>query len=129
MSNETQVKTEQNGALNKLKTEFGQVNLSDGNEQKKAAALSFSGGGLYIGLKLNSKTNPRTGAIEESPRITAIYGKNNYLDLPINGKWWKEFADFAMKMSVALDGVAMVSANSNGDEEYAKQLMAKFRGA
>lgn len=67
MSNETQVKTEQNGALNKLKAEFGQVNLSDGNEQKKAAALSFSGGGLYIGLKLNSKTNPRTGAIEESP--------------------------------------------------------------
>lgn len=54
MSNETQVKTEQNGALNKLKAEFGQVNLSDGNEQKKAAALSFSGGGLYIGLREKS---------------------------------------------------------------------------
>ncbi len=129
MSNETQAKAEQNNALDKIKSEFGQVNLSDGSEQKKAAALSFSGGGLYIGLKVNSKTNPRTGAVEESPRITAIYGKNNYLDLPINGKWWKEFADFAMKMSTALDGVAMVSANSNGDEEYAKQLMAKFRGA
>lgn len=129
MSNETQAKTEQNSAMDKLKSEFGQVNLSTGEEQKKAAALSFSGGGLYIGLKVNSKTNPKTGAVEESPRITTIYGKNNYLELPINGKWWKEFADFAMKMSVALDGVSMVSANCNGDEEYAKQLMAKFRGA
>jgi len=128
MSNETQ-KSDQNSTLNKLRNEFGQVNLTDGSEQKKAAALSFSGGGLYIGLKINTRTNPRTGAIEESPRLTTIIGKNNYFDLPINGKWWKEFADFALKMSIALDGVAMVSANSNGDEEYAKQLMAKFRGA
>ena len=35
MSNETQ-KSEQNSTLNKLRNEFGQVNLTDGSEQKKA---------------------------------------------------------------------------------------------
>ena len=64
MSNETQ-KSDQNSTLNKLRNEFGQVNLTDGSEQKKAAALSFSGDGLYIGLKINTRTNPRTGAVEE----------------------------------------------------------------
>ena len=38
MSNETQ-KSEQNSILNKLRNEFDQVNLTDGSEQKKAAAL------------------------------------------------------------------------------------------
>ena len=45
-------------------------------EQKKAAALSFSGGGLYISLKISTRANSRIVAIEEFPGLTTIIAKN-----------------------------------------------------
>ena len=50
--------------------------VTDPTEQKKAAALSFSGGGLYISLKISTRANSRIVAIEEFPGLTTIIAKN-----------------------------------------------------
>jgi hypothetical protein len=118
-----------NSIANDLKTQFGSVNMTDNKEEIKTPVRSFSSGSIYIGLKLSSKFDERTGARTPAvPRLTAKFG-NEFLDLPLKGKWWKEFADFANDMAVILEGVDIESVTSSGDAATGKELMAQFRGA
>lgn len=72
--------------VNEIKTQYGQVNLSEGTETVKTPGLAFRGGGVYIGLKVVQKYNERTGKIEKKPQLVAMQG-DIYLDFPINGAW------------------------------------------
>ena len=73
--------------------------FTDATEQKKAAALSFNGSGLYISLRINMWVNYRIVAVEEFPGLTTIIVRNGCFDLPISGKQWREFAGFVFKFA------------------------------
>ena len=47
----------------------------------------------------------------------------------INGRWWKEFADFAARLADTFEGVSLENIRTNGDAANAKRLMSKFRSA
>ena len=114
---------------NEIRAQFGQISPADGTETIKTPVLSFSSGSVYIGLKLVSKYDEKKGIREEPvPRLTASFN-SHFVELPLNGKWWKEFARFANDMANALEGVSIENVNVNGDGDYAKEMMAKFRNA
>ena len=116
-----------NSIANDLKTQFGTVNMTDNREEIKTPVRSFSSGAIYIGLKLSSKFDEKTGVRAPAvPRLTAKFG-NEFLELPLKGRWWKEFADFASDMAEILEGVDIESVTSSGDTANGKQLMAQFR--
>ena len=122
-------KEDKNSIANDLKIQFGQVNLTENREDIKTPVKSFSSGPIYIGLKLTSKYDEKTGThTAPIPRLTSKFG-NEFIDLPMKGKWWKEFADFANDMAEILDGVDIESVSTSGDAETGKQLMAQFKSS
>jgi hypothetical protein len=122
-------KEDKNSIANDLKIQFGQVNLTENREDIKTPVKSFSSGPIYIGLKLTSKYDEKTGTYTAPiPRLTSKFG-NEFIDLPMKGKWWKEFADFANDMAKILEGVDIESVSTSGDAETGKQLMAQFKSS
>jgi len=118
----------QKASINKdIKMSFGQVSVDDGTETQKTPIMSFSEGNVYVGLKLvsyfDAKNNTRKDPV---PKITMSFN-GKFVEVPLNGKWWKHFADFASKMAVAMDGVDLSNANINDDVDYAKTIMSKYR--
>ena len=117
----------QNSVENEIRKEFGQVTVEPKKETIKSPLIHFTDGNMYLGLKLVSTYDELTKAYREPvPKITWSFN-NKYVDAPINGKWWKAFAEFASKMATALDGVDIAASNVSDDVDYAKNAMAKFR--
>ena len=119
-------KLNQNEVLNNLRTEFAQP-IASIEPQEGKALLSFRSGEFYVGLKVANKLNPKTGRTEDVPQLTTVYGSGNFLNFPLSGEWWGEFAAFASNMSKALEGICKISVTSSGDADYAKSLMAQFK--
>lgn len=112
---------------NQVKMAFGQVNVEQDTSTQKTPIMSFSNGNVYIGLKLVSTFDTRTNTRRDPvPKITASFN-GKFVEVPLNGKWWRSFADFVNKMAEAMDGVDLTNSNINDDVEYAKDMMAKFR--
>ena len=111
-----------------LKNAFGAVKTEAPNDTKKVPIMSYSQGQVYIGLKAVSTFDTNTGAYRDPvPKITATFG-GHFVDLPLSGKFWRSFSDFAVKMAEALDGVEIVSSTVYDDVENAKKLMSGFKG-
>lgn len=110
-----------------IRTSFGKVNVDDGTETQKTPVMSFNEGNVYIGLKLvsyfDTKTNTRR---EPTPKITASFN-GKFVDVPLNGRWWRNYADFVNKLAIAMEGVDLSTSNINDDVDYAKTVMAKYR--
>jgi hypothetical protein len=112
---------------NELKAAFGAVATENPNDTKKVPIMSYSNGQVYIGLKAVSAFDPKTGTHKEpQPRITASFG-GHFVELPIDGKWWRTFADFTEKMAQALEGINISVSNVYDDVDNAKKLLAGFR--
>ena len=92
----------QNGMQNEIRAAFGQVNVENDTSTQKTPIMSFSNG------------------------ITASFN-GKFVEVPLNGKWWRSFADFVEKMAVAMEGVDLQNSTINDDVEYARDMMAKFR--
>jgi len=108
-------------------TTFGQVNMGDGTETQKTPIMSFSEGNVYLGLKLVSYFDQKTNTRKEPvPKITASFN-GKFVEVPLNGKWWRHYADFVKKMADAMDGIDLSTANINDDVDYAKNVMSKFK--
>ncbi len=119
-------KPDQNEVLNRMRTELAQP-VASAEPQEGKALLSFRSGEFYVGLKVANKLNPKTGRTEDVPQLTAVYGNGNFLNFPLSGEWWGEFAAFASNMSKALEGICKISVANSGDADYAKSLMAQFK--
>ena len=107
----------QNGMQNEIRAAFGQVNVENDTSTQKTPIMSFSNG------TFDQKNNVRR---EPVPRITASFN-GKFVEVPLNGKWWRSFADFVEKMAEAMEGVDLQNSTINDDVEYAKDMMAKFR--
>jgi hypothetical protein len=117
----------QNSTENAIKKEFGQVSIEPKKEIIKSPLIHFTDGNMYLGLKLVSTYDELTKSYREPvPKITWSFN-NKYVDAPINGKWWKAFAQFAGKMAEALEGVDIATSNVNDNVDFAKNAMAKYR--
>lgn len=118
---------EQKSIAQELKEVFGTVSASDDTENKKFPIMSFSQNGVYLGLKLVSVFDKRTNKRRDpTPRITASFN-GTFVEVPLNGKWWRAYADFVEKMAQAMDGVDLSNSTINDDVAYAQNIMAKFR--
>jgi hypothetical protein len=110
-----------------LMNAFGAVKTEAPNDTKKVPIMSYSQGQVYIGLKAVSTFDEKAGAYRDPvPKITATFG-GHFVDLPLSGKFWKGFSDFAVKMAEALDGVELVSTTVHDDVESAKKLLSGFK--
>ena len=119
----------QKSVANNIKAQFGQAAPADkGSNASSANIVFFRSGAAYIALKADAKLDENGKVLEEKPRMVASFG-GHYVDLPINGNWWKEFASFANDMARILEGVAIESINSNCDMDAAKRVMSRFRAA
>ena len=134
-SEKAQIGAQSNGMQNEIRAAFGQVNVENDTSTQKTPIMSFSNGNVYIGLKLVSTFDQKNNVRREPvPRITASFnGKfvasfnGKFVEVPLNGKWWRSFADFVEKMAEAMEGVDLQNSTINDDVEYAKDMMAKFR--
>lgn len=118
---------EQKNIAQELKEVFGAVSAAEDTETKKFPVMSFSQGGVYLGLKLVSVFDKSKNVRRDpTPRITASFG-GTFVEVPLNGKWWRAYADFVGKMAQAMDGVDLSNSNINDDVAYAQNIMAKFR--
>ena len=86
-------------------------------------------GDVYAGGRLSDTVDEATGQTRDlTPQLLCMFG-GHYVDLPINGRWWKEFADFATRLADTFEGVSLENIRTNGDAANAKRLMSKFRSA
>ena len=97
-SEKAQIGAQSNGMQNEIRAAFGQVNVENDTSTQR----------------------------EPVPRITASFN-GKFVEVPLNGKWWRSFADFVEKMAEAMEGVDLQNSTINDDVEYAKDMMAKFR--
>lgn len=110
-----------------IKAAFGQINMDQDTSTKKVPVMSFSNGNVYLGLKLVSTFDEKTRTRRDPvPKITASFN-GHFVEVPLNGKWWRSFADFVDKMADAMEGVDLSSSTINDDVDYAKKMMAKYR--
>ena len=120
----------QKSLANNIRSQFGQVAPAvptDGTT--KTNILDFRGGQVYIALKAVTAIDEATGQTRDlTPQLLCMFG-GHYVDLPINGRWWKEFADFAARLADTFEGVSLENIRTNGDAANAKRLMSKFRSA
>ena len=94
---------------------------------QKENVLSFNSGNVYLGLKMVSYFDEEAGKHKEPvPRITCSFN-GKFVETPMNGKWWREFADFVDKMAQSLEGCDLATSRIVDDVDHAKQVMAKFR--
>ena len=118
-----------NGTVNaaEIRTQMGQLNVETGNETIKKEVSTFNEGGIYIGLKIVSEYDEATGQYkEERPSlVTMIDGK--FVNFPKDGKFWKNFADFAQKFAQIMDGVDLNTSVNRADVDSGRKMMAKFR--
>ena len=107
---------------------FGQVAApAVQGESKKTPVMSFSQDNIYLGLKIVEVFDEKTGTHKEPvPRITASFG-GDFVNFPVDGKFWSDYAAFVTKMAAALEGVKITQSTVHDDVETAKQLMAQFR--
>ncbi len=119
------------GAVNaaEIRSAMGQLNIEDGKEQIKTEVCTFNQGGIYVGLKLVSDYDETIGKHKE-PRPSLVFmidGK--FVNFPKDGKFWKEFADFAQKFAQIMDGVDLNTSVNRADVANGQKMMAKFRTA
>ncbi len=118
-----------NGTVNaaEIRAQMGQLNVETGNETIKKEVSTFNEGGIYIGLKIVSEYDEATGQYkEERPSlVTMIDGK--FVNFPKDGKFWKNFADFAQKFAQIMDGVDLNTSVNRADVDSGRKMMAKFR--
>ncbi len=116
-----------NSVANEVSKSLGQAAAENGKETVKTPVMSFSSRDVYLGLKLVSKFDEKTNAhLDPVPKITCSFN-GKFVEIPADGKWWREFADFVEKMAVAMDGVNLDTSRINDDVDYAKTVMAKFK--
>ena len=108
-----------------LKEQFGQVSQVE-KDDGKTTIRSFSSDNVYVGLKVQDKFNEATGKMEEIPKLTTKVGAD-YINLPMKGAWWKEFAKFASEMAIILEGVDIENIRMTGDVELGRDIMSKYR--
>lgn len=113
------------GIAAELKEQFGQVSQVE-KDDGKATVRSFSSDNVYVGLKVQDKFNEVTGKMEEVPKLTTKVGAD-YINLPMKGAWWKEFAKFAAEMAIILEGVDIENIRMTGDVELGRDIMSKYR--
>ncbi len=123
-------KSENNSAMMaELQKKFDEIVTANPNENKKIGLLSFSSGNIYIGLKAVQNFNPAIGKYRDPElRITASFN-GHFVDMPIDGRFWKPFSEFATSMADALEGVSITVTNVNDDVDSAKKLISAFKGA
>lgn len=93
----------------------------------KKTLLVFSNMNVYLGLKLVSTRDERTGILRDPvPRISMSFN-GKFVDVPHNGKWWRAFADFCDKMADSMEGVDLTTSRVEDDVDFAKTVMSQFR--
>lgn len=96
-------------------------------EKIKDGDLSFNDGQNYIGLSMVSYLNKETGTYGDPvPKLTVRFN-DQFINLPINGKWWKSFNEFTAKMADALDGVNYVVGNIKGSTAETARAFASLK--
>ena len=120
----------QKSLANNIKSQFEQEAPAERGSSKgpSRVILQFRSGTTYLALKADAKVDAEGKVVEERPRLVSSFN-NHYVDLPLNGNWWKEFVDFAKDMATILEGVAIENINSSSDVEAGKRLMSKYRNA
>lgn len=111
----------------RIKASAGTAVDNKAAEPIKTPVMSFSRENVYIGLKTVQYVDPVTGNYKDPvPKLTfSING--SFYPFPMNGKFWRAFADFTESMAQALEGIEIVDSNVNADVSYAKQMMAQFK--
>ncbi len=114
--------------LAELKKEFDTMTPLKAGDKKKKKFLSFSSDQIYIGLGAESAYDEKLGKYKD-PTITLTTSfQGHFGSLPIDGKFWKEFAAFAQNMSEVLDGISIANVRTVDDVDTAKKMLAGFRG-
>ena len=118
-----------NGAVNaaELKASMGQLNIEDGKEQIKTEVCTFNQDGIYVGLKLVSDYDEITGKHKEERPSLVFMIDGKFVNFLKDGKFWKEFADFAVKFAQIMDGVDLNTSVNRADVAAGQKMMAKFR--
>ena len=94
---------------------------------QKTPIMTFNKDHVYLGLKLVSYYDEKTDVQREAvPRITASFN-GQFVEMPIDGKFWKAYAEFVAKFAKVLDGVKIENETIIDDVEYGKEMMAQFK--
>ena len=108
---------------------FGQNMAAAGvpQEPQNQRLLSFSSDRVFLSLKIVTPVDAVTGEMKpQVPRITASFN-GEFVEYPISGKFWKDYALFVADMAEALDGVEIKNKTISADVDSAKKAMAQFK--
>jgi|P1105metagenome_2_1110788.scaffolds.fasta_scaffold05937_1 hypothetical protein len=106
---------------------FGQTAMVNNKGTQKVSVMTFSQKNVYLGLKLVSSFDEKNGVQRDPvPRITASFN-GQFVEYPIDGKFWKEYADFVAKFAEVLEGVHIENSTVIDDVDFGKKMMAQFR--
>lgn len=93
----------------------------------KNNVLSFSDQGVYLSLRTVSEYDEKTQTRKPAvPRITCSIG-GTFVQLPMNGKFWRSFADFVDKIARSMDKVDISTARISDDVDSAIEIMSQYR--
>ena len=112
-----------------LNNTFGQANAVGGNGKgtQKTPIMTFNKDRVYLGLKLVSYYDEKTDTQREPvPKITASFN-GQFVEMPVDGKFWKAYAEYVAKFAKVLEGVKIENETIIDDVEYGKQMMAQFK--
>lgn len=106
---------------------FGQTAMANNKGTQKVSVMTFSQNNVYLGLKLVSSFDEKNGVQRGPvPRITASFN-GQFVEYPIDRKFWKAYADFIVKFAEVLEGVHIENFTVIDDVEFGKKTMAQFK--
>ena len=126
---ETAGKATGTGAVNagEIRAAMGQLNIEDGKEQIKTEVCTFNQDGIYIGLKLVSDYDEATGKYKEERPSLVFMKDGKFVNMPKDGKFWKNFAEFAQNFAQIMEGIDLNTSINRADVANGQKLMAKYR--
>lgn len=106
---------------------FGQVASTENKTTQKVPIMTFNQNHVYLGLKIVIGFDEKTGKQKDPvPKITASFN-GQFVEYPLDGEFWKAYAEFVSKFAEALEGVHIENSTIIDDVAYAKQMMAQFK--
>ena len=120
-------KTAKMEMTDEVRKAFGQVGMTNNKGTQKVPVMTFNQNNVYLGLKLVSSFDERNGVQRDPvPRITASFN-GQFVEYPIDGKFWKAYAEFVAKFAEVLEGVHIENSTIIDDVDFGKKMMAQFR--
>ena len=120
-------KTAKMEMTDEVRKAFGQVGMTNNKGTQKVPVMTFNQNNVYLGLKLVSYYDEKTDTQREPvPKITASFN-GQFVEMPVDGKFWKAYSEYVAKFAKVLDGVKIENETIIDDVEYGKQMMAQFK--